>query len=268
MKPYPNKPYSLSDSVHARDNEYFGVYRGWVLDNEDPEERGRCKVFVPGVYDNNFIEDSGNRLPWAEPAQPLFAGGKGEDDANGTFQCPDKNSVVWVLFEAGDITQPVMIAQTTSKNGKFSTKHCTIKWEKMCIDLNREDDKNIITIYADTTINETAKTDNVNRTAGKVINDKAGVTINIEAGTDINVKAGKVINVEAGSVINIKAPAVNITGATTINGTCHITGATTIDSPTTIKAATTITADAIINGIAYTPHKHAGNLGAPTSPPF
>ena len=137
MFEYNATPYSMFDTLKIRNNEYTGMYRGTVLNNEDPEDRGRCKVYVYGVYDEKFKEDDGERLPWAEPCQPLFSGGMGMDGDNGTFQYPDLNSTVWVFFDSGDITRPVMFGQTTDKNGKFDTAKCTIKWHGMKIEMNR-----------------------------------------------------------------------------------------------------------------------------------
>lgn len=83
MAQYPTMPYSMFDTLKIRNNEYTGTYMGTVLDNKDPAGRGRCKVYVYGVYDEKFKEDDGKHLPWAIPAQPLFCGGYGK---NGTFQ--------------------------------------------------------------------------------------------------------------------------------------------------------------------------------------
>jgi len=89
--------------------QYFGTYVGIVIQNNDPEKRGRVKVFVPHisptVYDNwvasaedkkfgflgknvnsslnNIYEDLKKILPWAEVAAPLIAeGGSGRYHAN------------------------------------------------------------------------------------------------------------------------------------------------------------------------------------------
>ena len=49
------------------------MYRGVVVYNEDPEVRGRVKVYVPGVYPIQF-KDKYWLLPWAQPAMPVFGG--------------------------------------------------------------------------------------------------------------------------------------------------------------------------------------------------
>lgn len=85
-------------------NNYTGMYLGIVVQNNDPEKRGRVKVYVPhvsaGVYENWYQQDVDKKfsfpgsnidtdlstvieplksvLPWAEPAMPLVgASGSG-----------------------------------------------------------------------------------------------------------------------------------------------------------------------------------------------
>lgn len=210
----------------------------------------------------------------------MFCGGGGEQHDNGTFQCPDVSSSVYLFFESGDITKPVMFGQTTDRNGKFSTDHCLLKWEGMSIDLLRDSlqNTNTITISADTNIHEIANTDNITRSAGNIISDYATTKINIEAGNgdveinggnNVYVHAASAVNVDAEEIINMTAPTVNIssmtvnvTGNTTIDGTCHITGVTTIDSATTVKA------DVTISDISFLNHMHNCTVpGSPSGPP-
>jgi len=93
---------------------YYGNYLGIVMQNNDPEKRGRVKVFVPhiaaAVYDNwnqgfdsaidkyfvfldqetnpdldPIVEQLKQMLPWAEQASPLFGG-----SASGRYNAFDK----------------------------------------------------------------------------------------------------------------------------------------------------------------------------------
>lgn len=53
---------------------YFNsIYRGYVVYNDDPAVKGRLKIFVPGVYSNEY-SDKPEYLPWATPAMPSFGG--------------------------------------------------------------------------------------------------------------------------------------------------------------------------------------------------
>lgn len=225
---------SLSDTVRIPNNQYFGNYRGTVLNNDDTEyHRGRCKIYVRGVYPERYTENKGEKLPWAEPCQPLFCGGMRTD---GTFQCPDIGSTCWVFFEGGDIARPVFFGQTTDKAGYFDIEHCNMKWQDMEIDLhkNYKDMTSTISISAKTTINETAVDKDINREAGNNINDHAKIIINITGDQEVNITGGKHIKITSPSIdilgdseINMSAPSITIKAGSslTINGSvANITG--------------------------------------------
>ena len=56
-----------------KDNmERFHIYRGIVVYNQDPQLKGRVKIFVPGIYPVQF-KNTWQKLPWAQPA--LLIGG-------------------------------------------------------------------------------------------------------------------------------------------------------------------------------------------------
>lgn len=74
--------------------KFFGKYRGTVVNNIDPEQRGRVQVMVPDVA--GFALSS-----WAMPALPI--GGL----QMGLFSLPIIGSGVWVEFEQGDLDYPV-----------------------------------------------------------------------------------------------------------------------------------------------------------------
>ena len=83
--------------------KFPGNYRGVVLDNLDPDQLGRIKVGIFGVFDGISMAD----VPWAIPAAPIFTGaGVG----HGSFSVPEIGSNVWCFFEAVDIYQPVYFA--------------------------------------------------------------------------------------------------------------------------------------------------------------
>jgi uncharacterized protein involved in type VI secretion and phage assembly len=74
-------------------SHYFGKYRGTVVDNQDPTNRGRIKVSVPAVTDSLEL--------WAMPCVP-YAG------ASVGFYCiPAVGTGVWIEYEAGDPSYPV-----------------------------------------------------------------------------------------------------------------------------------------------------------------
>jgi hypothetical protein len=81
----------------ARPQRFWGKYRGTVISNLDPENRGRIQVMVPDVL--QVIPSS-----WAECCAPV-AGMTGA--AAGVFLVPPVGAAVWVEFEQGDPDRPV-----------------------------------------------------------------------------------------------------------------------------------------------------------------
>lgn len=49
------------------------LYRGIVVYNQDPQLKGRVKIYVPGIYPIQF-KNKWQLLPWAQPALPLGGG--------------------------------------------------------------------------------------------------------------------------------------------------------------------------------------------------
>ena len=80
-------------------NRYLGKYRGTVINNLDPEQRGRLQVMVPDVM---------TLLPstWAEACAPL-AGPTGPP--MGVYLVPPIGAGVWVEFEHGDPNYPIWV---------------------------------------------------------------------------------------------------------------------------------------------------------------
>lgn len=83
---------------------YPGLYRGYVIDNQDWVNAGdgkklmRLKVCVPSVYGESISVD---KLPWAVPRME-FVGPKW-----GLYHIPGKGERVWVEFEGGNAQFPV-----------------------------------------------------------------------------------------------------------------------------------------------------------------
>lgn len=76
--------------------KYYGIYRGLVGNNEDPDFYGRIQVIVPQIYGEDKIFKY-----WAWP--------KGAMAGNqiGMFAIPNKGDGIWVSFENGDLRFPV-----------------------------------------------------------------------------------------------------------------------------------------------------------------
>jgi hypothetical protein len=79
--------------------KFWGKYRGTVINNIDPEQRGRLIVMVPDVL--TLIPST-----WAEPCPPL-AGPTGPP--MGVYLVPPIGAGVWVEFEQGDPDYPIWV---------------------------------------------------------------------------------------------------------------------------------------------------------------
>ena len=85
----------LEDVARRQATKYYGKYRGFVVDTEDPENRGRVKLSVPSVLGEDVSV-------WADPAFP-YGGG-----ANfGWVAVPPVDSAVFVEFIEGDASAPI-----------------------------------------------------------------------------------------------------------------------------------------------------------------
>jgi Type VI secretion system/phage-baseplate injector OB domain len=71
---------------------FYGKYPAVVIDNLDPEQRGRLRVRIPDVAPDYEA--------WAVPSWP--AGQAPEE-----HHVPDVGADVWVEFERGDAEYPI-----------------------------------------------------------------------------------------------------------------------------------------------------------------
>lgn len=76
--------------------KFLGKFRGTVVNNIDPEQRGRIQVVVPDVSALGLTT-------WALPSLPI--GGL----QTGVFSIPVVGSGVWVEFEQGDLDYPIWV---------------------------------------------------------------------------------------------------------------------------------------------------------------
>lgn len=75
---------------------YYSVYRGQVIDNSDPDRRGRVKVKVPTLFGDEALPH------YAEPRDFRGAGAK-----KGEYWPPEVDDWVFVEFEMGDTRYPL-----------------------------------------------------------------------------------------------------------------------------------------------------------------
>ncbi|NIM18415.1 MAG: hypothetical protein GTO45_41070 [Candidatus Aminicenantes bacterium] len=95
----------VANLVQKVERRFYGKYRGFVVDNTDPENLGRLKVTVPSVLGKEIAV-------WAFPCFPY-----GGDANQGFLFIPEKEAGVWVEFEEGDTEFPIWVGTFWSKPG-------------------------------------------------------------------------------------------------------------------------------------------------------
>lgn len=80
---------------------YYGRYRAFVVDNEDPEKVGRIKVRIPalGHKKTDWL--------WAFPKFPGPCGKVGDDSYGFYIPPPANDTAIWVEFEVGRNKHPI-----------------------------------------------------------------------------------------------------------------------------------------------------------------
>ncbi|MDX8391062.1 MAG: phage baseplate assembly protein V [Mariprofundaceae bacterium] len=95
----------LQKIAHRVQNTYYGKYRGFVSDNEDPEHRARLRLMVPSVLGEEITG-------WALPCMPF--GGLADQ---GQFTVPEPTAQVWVEFEEGELKHPIWTGTFWQQDG-------------------------------------------------------------------------------------------------------------------------------------------------------
>lgn len=95
----------LEQLARQAQQRYYGKYRAFVVDNVDPQQRGRLKLIVPTVLGQ---QDTG----WALPCLPF--GGLANQ---GLFMIPQVDAQVWVEFEEGNLDHPIWVGVFWQQSG-------------------------------------------------------------------------------------------------------------------------------------------------------
>jgi uncharacterized protein involved in type VI secretion and phage assembly len=99
----------VADLAQKIEQRFYGKYRGFVVDNADPEQLGRLKLKVPSVLGSDVVTG------WAMPCVPY--GGAADQ---GFLFIPEVDAGVWVEFEEGDLEFPIWVGTFWSKPGDES----------------------------------------------------------------------------------------------------------------------------------------------------
>ena len=100
--------------LEALFRRYYGIYRGIVIDNEDPEKRLRVRVQVPDV--GHFSKDLVPDDVYAEPCLNGLSVGQRGGQVHGAFLPPEVGDQVWVMFEGGRTNSPLYLGGWIPKN--------------------------------------------------------------------------------------------------------------------------------------------------------
>jgi uncharacterized protein involved in type VI secretion and phage assembly len=96
----------LARLVEKVEGRFYGKHRATVVDNADPENRGRLRLRIPSVLGNDVVSG------WALPCAPF--GGAADQ---GFFFIPEVEATVWVEFEMGNPDFPVWVGTFWGKPG-------------------------------------------------------------------------------------------------------------------------------------------------------
>jgi|688.fasta_scaffold43065_4 hypothetical protein len=181
-------------------------YVGFVIDSNDPERLGRCKVRVLGVYDNVSNED----LPWSfYQGSNVFAGG--ESKGGGSISIPKPGTAVKVMFMNEDIHNPVWCS-VIHLNDKlrrelsetYQDSHVIVYDEDQDLKIWFTPSNGMQVYYKDSSIS-------INPDQSILIDHK-------ESQSNIELKAGQ-ITVNARSKVEVNSPNVHVNGGLTELGT-------------------------------------------------
>lgn len=94
----------VANLVERVERRFYGKYRGFVVNNADPENLGRLKLQVPSVLGKDVVTG------WAMPCVPY-----GGNENQGMLFIPEVKAGVWVEFEEGDLEFPIWVGTFWSK---------------------------------------------------------------------------------------------------------------------------------------------------------
>lgn len=159
-----------TDSTEKLNNELYkntervreiNFYQGIVVDNNDPEKLGRCKIRVFGVFSDE-IQDKD--LPWAVPDFGFIG------STLGSFIVPPNDCIVNVYFDNNDIYKPKYTTKVLNRND---------------LPTDKDDDYPNTMIFFETDEGEYFK---INRQQNLTFYKTAsGVTISIDDGGNIDI---------------------------------------------------------------------------------
>lgn len=220
---------TIEKSIRKQQTTYYGKYRAFVTDNEDPEGLGRIKLTIPSVLGEATSD-------WALPA---VAYGGGADF--GTLFVPPVGAQVLAEFLEGDLSAPVWAATfwresselpaeyegpgtkiIKTESGHFVTFEDTEGEEQVTVHSSAGaeavmdpdggitlTDSNGATVVLDAKAGELRVEDS---NGNSMVMSSSGITCTDSSGNEVKSSAGGV-DVKSSAVVNIEGALVTIAGA-------------------------------------------------------
>lgn len=230
---------------------------GEVLDANDPDKEGRCKIKIFGLFNSEDpVIQNGNptgqitkvelpieKIPWASPANGKFFAG-GETKGFGDISIPKVGTIVKVVFPTGDLYSPewsfiqnLNVQASEEIQDSYEGSHILLY----------DNDEQVKIFY----------------TPGKGMNifhKESQIIINPDSSITIQHK-------DTESIIELIGDTINVVSTNQVNIT---TNKAVIDAGSIELGDGAV--EALIKGntfqTIFNSHTHIGNLGAPTSPPI
>jgi uncharacterized protein involved in type VI secretion and phage assembly len=240
--------------VERLERRFYGKYRGFVVDNDDPARLGRLKVRVPSVFGADVVTG------WATACVPF--GGAADQ---GFFCIPSPGAGVWIEFEEGDLEFPIWVGTFWSKpSGRAEPPQkpptCKIFRTSTGHTLQFEDAQDHEAIILKVGVQEHV-----------VVLDASGISISdgqnghtvILDGSGITITDGQ--NSGNSAVLDSQGMTLKGAGTTLVVGSSGVKIGAGAAEPLVLGNALKAALDNLV--LSLNTHTHVGNLGAPTAPP-
>lgn len=188
----------MANSTELKDR----IWLGPVVDNNDPEKLGRCRIKVYSLFDN--LEDYA--VPWAFPVtNNVFAGGKG---GFGSISIPKIGAIVRVRFSEGNVYSPEFYGiQTINRAMQADISDSYLNSHVIAYDEDEEmkvyytPGKGLELFHKDShvTINPDSSITIEHKDSQSII-ELVGTTINITANSTVNITSNSLIKAESTEV--------------------------------------------------------------------
>jgi len=175
----------FDDDIQSQDTQLLGMYIGYVVDRDDPEQLGRVRFCIPGLIE-----------PYSAWAWPLGTSGGGSKN-RGFFAVPEIGAEVAVFFHQGSIEHPHYLSahwgkpegesEVPEEAQKSPPDNCVIATEGFRVEMDESEGNRKLRF--------------VNKRNGDLIElDAENNTITIQGTTAVTIKAVGAITLDAAQI--------------------------------------------------------------------